>query len=279
MAKAESIQYQAALAVTGAWQGSTRSKLYEELGWESLSDRHWCRHILQVHNILNNITLSSLKDKLPTIRKPLYSRTNYNIFHEIRFTSLREMNTFFPDAIISWNNIIKHFKILFVLRPKVFLVLHDPSGLRYLFQLRVNLSPLRSHKSHHNFLDTHSDIFHCNQGIDDASHFHFACPSFVTQGATLVISVIEVLQRNNLNQSELYLYGSINVIGNRKILFVGNKIYKGYSTFCILNPPQPPPPTPPPSTLSPCYHKRILHFLNSNSSFRSLYVRLYFVFV
>ena len=33
MEKAERIQYQAALAVTGAWQGSSRSKLYEELGW------------------------------------------------------------------------------------------------------------------------------------------------------------------------------------------------------------------------------------------------------
>ena len=65
MTKAESIQYQAALAIIGAWQGSNRSKLYEELGWESLSDRHWCRRILQVHKILNNMTLSYLKDKLP----------------------------------------------------------------------------------------------------------------------------------------------------------------------------------------------------------------------
>ena len=32
MEKAERIQYQAALAVTGAWQGSSRSKLCEELG-------------------------------------------------------------------------------------------------------------------------------------------------------------------------------------------------------------------------------------------------------
>ena len=37
------IQYQAALAITVAWQSSNRSKLYDELGWESLSDRRWCR--------------------------------------------------------------------------------------------------------------------------------------------------------------------------------------------------------------------------------------------
>ena len=29
--------------------------------------------------------------------------------------------------------------------------IHDIKGLKYLFQLRMNLSPLRSHKKHHNF--------------------------------------------------------------------------------------------------------------------------------
>ena len=32
----ESTQYQAALAVSGAWKGSSTTKLYEELWWESL---------------------------------------------------------------------------------------------------------------------------------------------------------------------------------------------------------------------------------------------------
>ena len=63
MEKLEKIQYQTALAVTGAWQGSSRSKLYEELGWESLSERRWSRRILQIHNIVSNMTPSYLKDK------------------------------------------------------------------------------------------------------------------------------------------------------------------------------------------------------------------------
>ena len=44
MEKLERVQYQAALAVTGAWQGSNCSKLNEELEWETLSDRRMCRH-------------------------------------------------------------------------------------------------------------------------------------------------------------------------------------------------------------------------------------------
>ena len=83
MEKTERIQYQAALAVTGAWQKSNRSKLYEELGWESLSDRRWCRRILQIHKIVSNKTPSYLKDKLPQHRRQLYNHNNNNTFHEI----------------------------------------------------------------------------------------------------------------------------------------------------------------------------------------------------
>ena len=39
MDRIERVQYQAARAITGCWQGSNRNKLYDELGWESLSDR------------------------------------------------------------------------------------------------------------------------------------------------------------------------------------------------------------------------------------------------
>ena len=34
MNRIERFQYQAALAVTGAWQGTNTDKIYEELGWE-----------------------------------------------------------------------------------------------------------------------------------------------------------------------------------------------------------------------------------------------------
>ena len=54
MKKLERVQYQAALAVTGAWQGSNCSKLNEELGWETLPDRRMCRCILQIHKIMTN---------------------------------------------------------------------------------------------------------------------------------------------------------------------------------------------------------------------------------
>ena len=84
MEKVERTQYLASLAITGTWQGYNRSKFYEELGWESLSDRRWCRRILQIHKIKNNTTPSYLKDKLPPNRRPLYRSTNSHTFHGIR---------------------------------------------------------------------------------------------------------------------------------------------------------------------------------------------------
>ena len=34
MERVEKIQYQAALAITGTWQGTSRNQLYDELGWK-----------------------------------------------------------------------------------------------------------------------------------------------------------------------------------------------------------------------------------------------------
>ena len=43
--KLESIQYNAALALTGTISGSSREKVYQELGLESLKQRRWFRKL------------------------------------------------------------------------------------------------------------------------------------------------------------------------------------------------------------------------------------------
>ena len=89
--------------------------------------------------------------------------------------------------------------------------IHDTLGVHYLFQLKVGLSPLRSHKKRHNFIDTPSENCNCNQSVESTSHFLFECPFFATQRVTLAGSVIGILLRNNLNHLGndllVYLYG------------------------------------------------------------------------
>ena len=161
--------------------------------WETLSDRRICIHILQIHKIMNNKTPSYLKDKQP----PKHRLFLFNVFRKIKCKINRYMNIFFPHVISSWNLFISHFEVfpssdslkdhvLSLFRPmiKSIFCVHDPVGLRYLFQLRVRPSPLRSHKSHHNFIDTPSnicqrnqdfidtpsDICQCNQGVEVISY-------------------------------------------------------------------------------------------------------------
>ena len=79
MEKVERIQYQAALAISGVWRGSSRSKLYEELGWETLSGRRMCRRILQIHKIFN-LKTPCLNNKMTPNWRALFSGNNRNIF-------------------------------------------------------------------------------------------------------------------------------------------------------------------------------------------------------
>ena len=63
MEEVERIQYKGALAVTGAWQGSSRSKLYDELGWEPLSYRRLSNRLLLMFKIVTKLTASYLRDR------------------------------------------------------------------------------------------------------------------------------------------------------------------------------------------------------------------------
>ena len=78
--------------------------LYEEVGGETLSDWRMCRRILLVHKTIHNKISSYLKDKLPANYRPyLFSVNISNTFCKIRCRSLRYLNSFFPNAIASWN--------------------------------------------------------------------------------------------------------------------------------------------------------------------------------
>ena len=45
--KIESLQDKAALAITGAIKGTSREKVYQELGLESLQQRRWYRKLCE----------------------------------------------------------------------------------------------------------------------------------------------------------------------------------------------------------------------------------------
>ena len=52
--KLESVQYNTALVITGAIRGSSREKLYQELGLESLKSRRWYRKLCLFFKLKEN---------------------------------------------------------------------------------------------------------------------------------------------------------------------------------------------------------------------------------
>ena len=58
----EKVQYKAALIVSGCWHGTNRERLYEELGWESLSLRRWYRRLTLYYKILHGFTPTYLNE-------------------------------------------------------------------------------------------------------------------------------------------------------------------------------------------------------------------------
>ena len=69
--KIESVQYNAALSITGAIKGTSRNRLYQELGLESLSDRRLYRRLVHFFNIVHLTSPKYLFDLLPEKRRSL----------------------------------------------------------------------------------------------------------------------------------------------------------------------------------------------------------------
>ena len=186
MERIERTQYQAALSVTGCWQGTSRNKLYEELGWESLSDRRWARRLTCFYKIVHEISPAYLYEHVPALRLPIYGQLVSRGFHEIRCRTGKYMTSFFPHTVKTWNLIGEDFRsldslskfkssLLSLIRPpkKETYGIHNPTGIRYLFRLRLGLSSLKRHKYLHNFLDTSHDTCDCLQAPEYCFHFLF----------------------------------------------------------------------------------------------------------
>ena len=226
MEKLESVQYSAALAVSGAWRGTSREKLYAELGWESLSLRRWSRRLTLFYKIVNNLTPDYTRDPIPPLQQFQYSLRKHDAIGQIRARTDKFKSSFYPHCLSEWNELKPEIrlassvavfkqKLLSVIRPpgKPFYGIHDPKGLSYITQLRVGLSKLNYHKFKHNFRDTPNPMCPTNDGIEDTEHFLLLCPCFDVHRRDLlagIYSLIRPFGYGNLANElllQLLLYG------------------------------------------------------------------------
>ena len=236
--KLESVQYNACLAITGCFRGTSREKLYSELGLESLSDRRYYRRLVSFYKILNGMAPRYLSDLIPPRNRatanlrirpplyPLYARTD------------RYRASYFPYCIAEWNKLdsrirdlpsISRFKraLLNFLRPKgesTFKVSNN-QGVVLLTRLRVGFSHLREHKFRHNFSDTVDPFCNCrSNSVETTEHFLLHCSNYSGERLVMLDSIrdldINLLPLNPTLFSRTLLFGdkSLDSESNRKVL-------------------------------------------------------------
>ena len=98
----ESVQCNAAIAITGAIIGSSREKLYQELGLEYLYRRRWARRLCLLYKVFSTGQPSYIYELLPPLRS---SRRHVNSFNLVTCKSEYFKNSFIPNVIYEWNKL------------------------------------------------------------------------------------------------------------------------------------------------------------------------------
>ena len=233
--KLESVQYKAALAITGAIKGTSREKIYLELGLESLKERRWYKRLCCMFKIMKKEAPNYLTNLIPKTQQNIVTRkSNIPTFY-CRTDCFKY--SFFPSTLRDWFNLdlsirnsesIAIFKsrLLSLIRPSQNSVynIFDPTGLKLLTRLRLGFSHLNEHKFRHNFQDCLNPLCLCSLEIEDTNHYLLHCQYFSDHRKNLINSVTSVCDNfysfTDNEKRDILLYGdpSFKTSKNKLIL-------------------------------------------------------------
>ena len=218
--KLESVQYKAALAITGAIKGTSPEKIYQELGLESLKNRRWYKRLCCMFKIMNEEAPKYLTNMIPKGQQTIVTRNSNTPTFYCRTDCFKY--SFFPSTLKDWFNLdasirnsesIAIFKsrLLSLIRPfqsNVYNIL-DSIGLKLLTRLRLGFSHLNEHKFRHDFQECLNPLCLCNFEIEDTTHYLLRCQYFSEHRINLINSVNSVFDNFESfsdNNKEIYCY-------------------------------------------------------------------------
>ena len=234
--KIERIQYNAALAITGAIRGTSQSKIYKELGIESLRTRRWFRRLCTLYKIKTTGLPNYLNDLIPKVTHHYQTRNSEDLATYQTRTNLLKYS-FFPYTISEWNKLSCDIRnstypvfrnhLLKIIRPEPDSVynIQNNNGLKLLTRLRLGLSHLNEHRFNHNFQDCINPLCTCSLDVESTEHFFLHCHHYHEIRPKLFYS-IRIIDENLLKLSDkqltnIFLYGffQFNEDQNRNILY------------------------------------------------------------
>ena len=220
--KIESVQYNAALAITGAIKRSSREKLYQELGLDYLYSRRWARRLCLLYKVFSSGQPSYIYDFLRPLRT---SRRHVNSCDLVSYKSEYFKNFFTSNLIYEWNKLVYDMRssssynlfsntLLTFIRPvrrKTFNI-NDSVGVKLLTRLRLGFSYLRKHKFIHGFRGILNLLCPCSIEAETTAHNFLRC-HLCNAGKSALMNELDEIDSsfstlNENNFMDLILYGS-----------------------------------------------------------------------
>ena len=153
--KLETVRYNAALAIMRAVKGTSREKLYQELGLEYLHQRRWMKRFCLFYKVVSTKLTAFIYDTIPPVSQ---SQRHPNTFNSISCRTEYFKNSFLPYVIGEWNKLNPEIQrcgsynifwksILIFIRPsasKVYII-NVAIDIKLITRLRLGFSHLREH--------------------------------------------------------------------------------------------------------------------------------------
>ena len=179
--KLESVQYKAALAITGAVQGTSCDKIYQELGLESIKSRRWHKRLSCMFKIMKEEPPNYLINLVPKCETNIRTRNNSTPTFNCQTDCSKY--SFFPYTLNDWLNLdlnIRNSESITIFKSRSLSSIcpvqtniyniFDLKGLTFLTRLRLGLSHLNEHRFRHDFHDCLNTLCSCSLEINDTSH-------------------------------------------------------------------------------------------------------------
>ena len=109
------------MAITGAIRGTSKEKLYHDLGLETFEKRRWYRKLCCFYKISKNQSPEYLLNTIPTSVRPDNTR-NANNIPQFKVKHIFFQNSFFHSVVIEWNKLDKNTgnsQNLFIFKKKL----------------------------------------------------------------------------------------------------------------------------------------------------------------
>lgn len=201
--KIESIQLDAARTCTGALLSTNRESLFQELGWNTLTDRRKNHKLILYYKMVNGLTPPYLQELLPTrvgdvSNYPLRNARNMSI---IPTRTSRYKSSFIPSTTSLWNNLnleIRNSRSLASFKSSINNVIKLPSppqwfytGSRFANILHTRLRLNNPTLNHHLFRTNRSQTCECDCGFrsETSQHYILDCPRYATQRYRLLADI------------------------------------------------------------------------------------------